>query len=224
MNILAIDTITPVLSITAIGPAGLANFSFHAGTQHAEKLIGLIERALLQAGFTAKETGMVVCAEGPGSFTGLRLAYSAAKAIQLASGCPLMPVSPLPCYASGHTNWPGVVISAMDAKKQRFYVQIFRRGIQVTEAMDIEAEKVVNYIDAAEKILVTGPDAALFAETLSQGIPNLDLYVFPSGENGISGKMAEVAQKNEALYTDTVPDHAGPVYVRQSDAETSKVQ
>ncbi len=224
MNILAIDSITPVLSVSASGPTGKASVSISSGRQHAEHLISILERTLELAGFSASETELVVCAEGPGSFTGLRLAYASVKAIQLASGCPLFPVPPLPCYALSFSSWPGAVVSVLDAKKSRFYAQVFRRGTAVTEALDIGELEVMNYVDQAERILVTGPDAVLFADLIHLAVPNLDLSVVPTGERGIADTMIQFAEIHFPSYTKTIPDHAGPVYVRKSDAETNSTR
>lgn len=221
MNILAIDSITPVLCVSAAGPAGTATLSVSSGKQHAENLLAVIERTLEVAGFTARETELAVCAEGPGSFTGLRLAYASVKAIQLAAGCPLFPVPPLPCYALSFPSWPGAVVSVLDAKKKRFYAQVFRRGTAVTGAMDIAESELMRYVDPAERILVTGPDALLFADLLALAVPGLDLCVVPSGERGIADKLIQFAEIHFPAYTGTIPDHAGPVYVRKSDAETN---
>jgi len=222
MNSIAIDSITPVLSVATSGPNGRIILTEVSGGQHAEGMVDLIDRAITLAGFAPKETKLVACAEGPGSFTGLRLAFSAAKAIQLASSCTLIPVAPLPLYAASMTQWPGVVISVLDAKKQRFYAQLFRRGAAVTEALDIAASEAGTYIDKDERVLVTGPDALLFAEELAAGIPGLDITAIPSGLEGIAGPIILFAENAISNYTDSVPDHAGPVYVRKSDAETNK--
>lgn len=219
MNILAIDTITSVLAVTASGPAGRATISIVSGGQHAEKLVETVAQAMAIAGFTARDTELVTCAEGPGSFTGLRLAWSSAKAVSFASGCPLVPVAPLPCYASSFDSWPGAVISVLDAKKNRFYVQVFRQGKAVTEALDMDERDIMQFIDPAERVLSTGPDAILFGERLCAAFPTLDVTALPSGLGGISQIMAEFAEKAFSGYTDGVPDYAGPVYVRKSDAE-----
>jgi len=224
MNILAIDSITPVLSVSALGPSGKATVSVSSPGQHAENLLAVIERTLELAGFSARGTELVVCAEGPGSFTGLRLAYASAKAIQLAADCPLFPVPPLPCYALPFATWPGAVVSVLDAKKKRFYAQVFRRGTATTEAMDIGERELMRYVDPAERILVTGPDAVLFADLLALAVPGLDLCVVPSGERGIADILIQFAENHFPAYTGKIPDHAGPVYVRKSDAETNSTE
>jgi tRNA threonylcarbamoyladenosine biosynthesis protein TsaB len=222
MNIIAVDSITPVLSVTAAGPNGKITITVSSGGQHAENMVPIIDRAMSLAGFAPRETNLAVCAEGPGSFTGLRLAYAACKGIQLAASCPLRPVAPLPCYAHNASEWPGAVISVLDAKKNRFYAQVFRRGTPVTDALDVDAKDIMQYVDQAERILVVGPDATLFASALADAVPALDLTALSSGTNGISDIMELFAENENAHYNQEVPDHAGPVYVRKSDAEASQ--
>lgn len=222
MNIIAIDTITPVLSISAQGASGTATLTISNTGQHAPQIISLLDSVLNIAGFTAKQTNKVVCPEGPGSFTGLRLAWSTARAIQLASDCILHPVPPLACYAFEFTGWAGAVISVLDAKKNRFYVQVFRRGIQSTDPLDIAPSEITRYIDLEERILITGPDAILFSELILQEIPNLDTTVSTNGTNGNSSNMLLFAEKIKSDYTEQVNDYSGSIYVRKSDAETSR--
>lgn len=221
MNTLAIDSVTATLAVTAVGPSGAATISLEGGPQHAESLVCLIEKAMGIAGFAPRETELVACAEGPGSFTGLRIAYAAAKGIVLASGARLIPVPTLGCYALNFTAWPGAVVSVLDAKKERFYAQVFRRGTAVTESLDIAPSEITSFLDPAERVLVTGPDADLFSEALEGTVPGLDLVSVPSGLSGISAVMAEFANTRGPEYTESVPDHAGPVYVRKSDAESN---
>lgn len=225
MNIIAIDTITPTLSISARGPSGTATLSICNTGQHAQHIITLLDSVLNIAGFSAIETTMVLCPEGPGSFTGLRLAWSTARAIQLASNCILQPIPPLECYTLELLNWPGVVIAVLDAKKNRFYVQFFRCGAKATEPLDISPIEISLYIDKEERILITGPDAELFDSLVSQQIPNLDITVNKTGLNGISYNMLLFAEKNKQDYnTKQVNDSDGPLYVRKSDAESSSTK
>jgi tRNA threonylcarbamoyladenosine biosynthesis protein TsaB len=221
MNALAIDSVTSVLSVTAIGPNGVATVSLEDGPQHAESLLPLIDRAMETAGFAARETGVVACAEGPGSFTGLRIAYAACKGIALASGAQLVPVPTLRLYADSFSAWPGAVVSVLDAKKERFYAQVFRRGVAATESLDLAPAEIMRYLDPAERILAVGPDAEIFAEALSSAVPALDLAWLPAGKYGISASIAKFAKEHVQEYTDIVLDQDGPAYVRKSDAETN---
>lgn len=222
MNLLAIDTVSRTVSVTADGPRGRCTVSFASKIQHAETLLSLMDTALEQAGFTAGETGLVLCAEGPGSFTGLRIAFAAAKGIQLASDCPLVPVPTLTCYAEQFRAWKGSLLSVLDAKKKRFYVQLFSNGAPAGEVRDCSAEEAVESLDPSLPLIITGPDAGLFASSLGT-VPNTGQFtVIPCGTDGISRTMVEIALRERTDYTGNRDDYSAPIYVRKSDAETAR--
>ncbi|HHU35883.1 MAG TPA: tRNA (adenosine(37)-N6)-threonylcarbamoyltransferase complex dimerization subunit type 1 TsaB [Treponema sp.] len=220
MNTIAIDTVTQLLSVTAAGPAGTCTVSLENKIQHAETLIGVLETAIAHAGFSPTETERILCAEGPGSFTGLRIAYSTAKAIQLASSCPLLPIPTLLCYAYPFRFSNGTVVSILDAKKSRFYAQLFKKGKPLTEELDCTPDELVAILKTHDSILLTGPDAPLFQNAVESSLSALDYILIPYGNQGISQNMIHIALQDSEQYTQNIYDYAGPRYVRKSDAET----
>ena len=63
--------------------------------EHEERLMPLVARAIGDAGLTVDDVHQVVCGEGPGSFTSLRIAGAIAKGVATARGIPLFGVSSL---------------------------------------------------------------------------------------------------------------------------------
>ncbi len=219
MNALAIDTVTPALSVTASGPRGTVTLTLKNGGPHAPALVELIDEATRKAGFKARDTDFVAVPEGPGSFTGLRLAWAAAKAISLAAGCRLVPIPTLDAYALRFKDWQGPVVSVLDAKKSRFYARVYRRGDPVTDPLDISAGELSGFVDADDRVLVTGPDATLFAEEFCAAQPLVSCTTVTYGESGASDDLLFLARTDFEGYTESIADHAGPLYVRRSDAE-----
>lgn len=222
MNIVAIDTVSGIISVSAAGTAGRCTMSLESTVQHAETLTDLLAKAISTAGFTPQETERVICAEGPGSFTGLRIAYAAAKGLQLAAGCSLYAVPTLYCYARPFLSWDGKLISVMDARKKRFYCQIFAQGTQSGDAMDCTPEEAFSQIDNNDSVLITGPDADIFISGTDRFSDTSRIISIPSGKNGISSTMIEIALAGDTQYTWEVADHDGPRYVRKSDAEYAR--
>lgn len=224
MNMVAIDTVSGIVSVSALGPAGRCTMALESTVQHAETLTDLLAKTMGTAGFTPPQTEQVLCAEGPGSFTGLRIAYAAAKGLQLASECPLIVIPTLFCYAYPLLSLKGTIISVMDAKKNRFYAQVFHQGKQYGEVCDCSPEEIFSEIDRNNPVLVTGPDADLFSSR-AQPLPDKSrILSIPSGRNGISSVMIEIALAGDTQYTCRVDDYAGPRYVRKSDAENTRKQ
>lgn len=94
---------------------------------HAEALMPAVAETLEQAGFTARELERVVCGEGPGSFTSLRIAAGIAKGICLGRGIPLYAVSSLALTLASTTRAPGRYVVTLDALRDEWYAATFTR-------------------------------------------------------------------------------------------------
>lgn len=219
MNILAIDTLSSTLSIAAQGPNGFVNQSFAGkGPSHAERLLPLIEAAVSAAGFTAAETETVLAPEGPGSFTGLRLGFAAAKALQLSSDSRFIPIPTLPCIASQYESWNGNIAALIDAKRERFYIQLFKNGKAVTDAFDKTAQDMLPYFSETEEWLVTGYGTAAFKKATAITESNIRFKFIEADSLSFAHAMIDYMQRNRDILQEAA-DYAGPQYVRKSDAE-----
>jgi len=97
MIALALDTSGPIGSVAVVhGEEGtlsvLAKRTIGQGMRHGVELFPAIEAALEEAGRTAREIDLVAVGIGPGSYTGLRVGLTAARALAYASGAELIGV------------------------------------------------------------------------------------------------------------------------------------
>lgn len=221
MNILAIDTLSPLLSIAALGSNGLVTQSFSGkGPSHAERLLPLIDLTVSAAGFTAADTAVVLAPEGPGSFTGLRLGYAAAKALQLSSNSAFIPIPALPCIASQYEMWNGNIAAIIDAKRDRFYIQLFKNRTAITEVFDKTAAEMLPYFSksAGEAWLVTGYGTAAFKNAPAIAKSSHCLQFIEADALSFAHTMIAYMQ-NHSNELKAAAEYAGPQYVRKSDAE-----
>lgn len=105
----------PLLALRVLDPA----------RGQAERLIGLIEAVLADAGLTYGALGAIAVNHGPGSFTGLRSAIAAARGLALATGLGVIAVSSLEALAAGLGAGRPEVLAALDARRGEVYVQRF---------------------------------------------------------------------------------------------------
>ncbi len=93
---LAIDTATDIASV-AVGSAErvLATQSIRGARQHAAQIFPLIQQVLARAGLQLRQIGGVVVGDGPGSFTGLRIGWAAAKGLAHERELPVLAVPSL---------------------------------------------------------------------------------------------------------------------------------
>src|SRR5256886_16259646 len=99
---LAIDTATDIASVAVGEPPGTDAGVFVQGARrHAAELIVLIDHTLEQAGVRLTDLEGIVVGDGPGSFTGLRIGWAAAKGLAQQAGLSLAAgASPLAAAAT----------------------------------------------------------------------------------------------------------------------------
>lgn len=127
MKILGIDTSGNVAS-AAVCENGviLAETSFCTRLTHSQVILPLAKEVLSYAETELSEIGLLVCAAGPGSYTGLRIGISAVKALSFGLGeIPCCGVSTLEALAFGCTVYGGIVCTVMRARADLVYCAFF---------------------------------------------------------------------------------------------------
>ncbi|WP_138421678.1 tRNA (adenosine(37)-N6)-threonylcarbamoyltransferase complex dimerization subunit type 1 TsaB [Maritimibacter alexandrii] len=91
----------------------------------AERLMPLLQDVMTTAGLSFDDLDAVAVGVGPGNFTGIRIAVSAARGLALGLGKPAIGVSTLEAQALGH---PRPCRAVADARRGMVYVQVFGDG------------------------------------------------------------------------------------------------
>jgi tRNA threonylcarbamoyladenosine biosynthesis protein TsaB len=222
VNILAIDTATAVLSAALGTPGGVRYFSADAGLRHSELLMDTLRDLAASGGIRPGDLNLVACMRGPGSFTGLRIGFAAAKGISLSLGIPLVTAPTLDCMAAPFSVWPGIVIPVMDAKKGCFFTALYRRGERLSAYMDASPGTIAGALDGAagdEPVLLTGPDAELLLPELAALRGAEGLFLDPARRKGWALELFEFSRKNAIFDSEGGISCEGPLYLRKSDAE-----
>ncbi|MGD9919050.1 MAG: tRNA (adenosine(37)-N6)-threonylcarbamoyltransferase complex dimerization subunit type 1 TsaB [Paenirhodobacter sp.] len=92
------------------------------GKGQAERLMPLLEEMLAAQGLHWRDLDAIAVGVGPGNFTGVRIAVSAARGLALALKIPAIGVSTLDALAEGA---PRPVTVVMDARRDEVYAQDF---------------------------------------------------------------------------------------------------
>ncbi|KFC65452.1 Peptidase M22, glycoprotease [Bosea sp. LC85] len=152
MRILAIDTALGACSACVLDmgeTTPLAREQVAMDRGHAEALMPLIERVMnaVEGGFSSLDRVAVTI--GPGSYTGLRVGISAARAIALAAGIPAVGVTTLAATAAPLIGKESgrVIAAALDAKHGQVWFQALS-----SQGKQLVSIRQVNYRDAARAI------------------------------------------------------------------------
>ena len=89
MKILAIETSAKSVAAAVVeNGVPLASAYQNMGLTHSRTLMPLVDGMLSAAGLRVQDMDLLAAANGPGSFTGLRIGVSAAKGLAWAKSCP----------------------------------------------------------------------------------------------------------------------------------------
>ena len=221
MNIIALDSSQEVLSIALETESGIYYTEMDAVQRHSELMMEGINYLVKLSGIKRDELELAACMKGPGSFTGLRIAYSTAKGLSLALGIPIKTVPTLDCLAFHLRELPFYVLPVMDAKQGRFYTAIYREGMLLTEYMDIDINSIKEELKKAgftsrEKIILTGSGASLLYSRLQ-----LDNSIVDNQYRyGRARELLEIIKSGKIIDNEDV--NSGPMYIRKSDAEIQR--
>ena len=138
MKILALDTSTHALVIALIeNEKVLAKENLEIRKRQSELTLPEVDRLMNEIGWTPTDLNAVVVTDGPGSYTGLRIAMTIAKVLAV--------IQPLELYTIGTLQlWAGrlpKVRVVLDARAQRVFTGVYEPGIAVEadHAIAIEA-------------------------------------------------------------------------------------
>jgi tRNA threonylcarbamoyladenosine biosynthesis protein TsaB len=125
MLILGIDTSTDMLALSIMEDEKLlGEYNLSLKRQHSEKLIPLIKEILALLNINPEDLDGVAVGIGPGSFTGLRIAITAAKMIGRINAIPVKGISTLEIMAAGVRA--DYILPLIDARRNRVYYSLYK--------------------------------------------------------------------------------------------------
>ncbi|MDC7234061.1 MAG: tRNA (adenosine(37)-N6)-threonylcarbamoyltransferase complex dimerization subunit type 1 TsaB [Spirochaetales bacterium] len=211
--VLAVDTASPLMSVCLKKDNSFFELTIDNGLKHSETLMNSILLVLKEAEIERKDLDLVICPEGPGSFTGLRIGMSTIKGLAFGLGIPYTAVITTDYLAYGFDYFDGVVVPVLDARKKRFYCGFYHKGRKVNAPLDLSTEGIVKACEGFDKVLITGPDAHMIPSDLREG-------VFYDGNNR-TGKAKQLLECGLSRYAEEggLSEDYGPLYLRRSEAE-----
>ncbi|MBQ6780393.1 MAG: tRNA (adenosine(37)-N6)-threonylcarbamoyltransferase complex dimerization subunit type 1 TsaB [Treponema sp.] len=218
MNALAVDSAASRMVIAAKKDDDVATLSLDIAMKQSEKILPAIDFVLSEVGLTPADLDYTAICKGPGTFTGLRLGFSALKALTLSNNIPLYAVPTLEAYAFPFAEFAGAVVSVIDAKKDQFFASVYRGGKCCMPPKDTDTTEILKNLDAEESVLIVGQNADVFAENLRSLAPTLDVRCYKS-QPAATSALFTLAEQMIAQKEPPLADYDGPDYMRKSEAE-----
>ena len=182
---------------------------------------------ILKQVMSVRDMDLLAAANGPGSFTGLRIGVSALKGLAWALEKPCCGVSTLAAMARNLAHMEGLIICAMDARRSQVYNALFlaHDGVLTRQCPD----RAIGLAELAEEIknrpepkFVVGDGAGLcYNHLLEQDIPCRMAPPQLVMQNAVGVALA--AEEMAAAGQVTTARDLVPVYLRLSQAERERL-
>ena len=224
MRILALETSAKAVSaaVTEDGKVLCSGYQ-DTGLTHSRTLMPIVEGILRNTGLTVQDCDAIAVAAGPGSFTGIRIGVAAAKGLAFAADKPAVGVSTLAAMARNVAFCDGLVICAMDARRQQVYNALFEaKDGQLTR---LTPDRAIALEELAEELrsdprpkTVVGDGAKLcLAHLTAAGIPCRLAPAHLVMQNAMSVALEAEAMAAEGKLVSA--QALEPVYLRPAQAD-----
>ena len=178
----------------------------HLSRGQAERLMPMLEEILAARGLCWRDLDAVAVGTGPGNFTGLRIAVSAARGLALSLGCPAVGVSLFEVMRDGLPK-AGEELVSLEGPRGTAYVQRFCDGDPAGAPTQIDPDDIPSGLGPA--LRVTGYAAGRLARA-----PGAE-----ARESALHDIAPRIARLAAARLADGAPiARPAPLYIRPADA------
>jgi tRNA threonylcarbamoyladenosine biosynthesis protein TsaB len=164
---LVIDTATPGGGLALHHNGLLEERRWGSGLKAGSRLVPDLDAMLKAQGLVPAQLELIILANGPGSFTGLRVGLATAKGLAFRHGIPLVPLDTLEILARQAPLLAGEVMPVMPARKGELYTALYRR-------QDFFCQRLTDFrCVTEEQFLVSVPSGCLVLGPAVAGLRTL---------------------------------------------------
>lgn len=175
MNILAFDTSNKALSVAILQDQQLlAQTTLNIKKNHSISLMPHIEFLMVSLEMAPGDLDRIVVAEGPGSYTGLRVAVATAKMLAYSLAIELVGISSLYALAAPAMQKDALIIPLIDARRRNVYAGFYQNNQSVRPDQHITFSDLLASLDPSQKVCFVG-EVAAFAEEIAEKTPNANI-------------------------------------------------
>lgn len=205
MKILLIDTTTSNVLVSIVND-GKVLYNYHEQIKEdmSSKIIPIIDNAFKNVNFELKDIDKILVANGPGSFTGIRVGVTVAKTISWALNIDIVPISSLELIATTKTD-KKYIVPMIDARRGNVFGGIYDRELKC-----IKSDRLINLNELVKDLDDTYEYVSYDNIEINRLIrPNLDVP-----------KIVDKHKNDESVN----PHNLNPNYLKLTEAEENKLK
>ena len=226
--VLGIETATYAGGIAVLDDTQGMRATYYLATSltHSERLMSSIEHMFSKAGIVVADIDAIGVSTGPGSFTGIRIGMSVAKAMAYAANKPLIAISTLESIAYRYFESGHLVCPLIDARRSEVYAALFNVNDDVTTLEQIGDSKVLKpetLLDTIDRITVfSGTGAIRYRDLIISRLGDMARFAPPHRILPSPEEVAFLALHRFLKGDIADPATLEPYYIRDSDAEIKR--
>ena len=208
MKVLAFDTSSKALSLAILEDKQiLAETTINIKKNYSITLMPAIDFLMASLDWTPKDLDRIVVAEGPGSYTGLRIAVATAKTLAHTLNIELVGMSSL--LALVPRQQEGLFVPLMDARRNNVYAGFYENATPVMPEAHLSFAEVLEQVKDAEQVTFVG-EVGPFVEQIQEQLPqasyqetlsnaaNLALWAWDKKEDSLHDFVPNYLKRVEA--------------------------
>jgi len=223
VNLLALDTSTTFCSVALWLDGPILAEGVEAGQRHSELILPMVDRLLSSAGLKLSQLDAIAFGEGPGSFTGLRIACGVAQGLASGAGLPVVGIGTLLALAEAVES--NEVACCIDARIKEVYFAAYRRtgdAWTTIVAPSLHAPGDLPALPEGEWV-GAGNGFSAYADTIAPRLRTQVRSIVPV-QVPHAREIARLGARQFAASGGQPPEAALPVYIRDKVALTIEEQ
>ena len=228
MNILGIDASGVAGSVAYIKEGKfVGEYYICDKLTHSQTIMPMLEHMKKILDIDLDKVDAVAVTSGPGSFTGLRIGVTAAKALALALNVPIIGVPTLDVIAHNITYTDSLICPIMDARRNQVYTSLYRwKDKNLEQLMPHDALDMNEYLEVLrgknEDVIFLGDGIDCYKEKIMEILGERATFAPEFLKLQKASVLLEISrekyEKGEAINAAEFV----PLYLRKSQAEREK--
>lgn len=225
MKVLAMDTSNQTMTVAVMEDDQiLGQIQTMANKTHSKSLMPAIDLLMKNIGVQPKELDRIVVAQGPGSYTGIRIGVTTAKVLADTLKIELVGVSSLAVVAANCIYEKSLIVPLFDARRKNVYAGVYQwqdeKLVAVLSDQHLSIDELLDFLKGKECFFV-GEDVKKFQAEISKKLAlakinqNI-LWDYPSAIVLAQLGQTEEPVKNLAAFL--------PQYLKRVEAEEKWLQ
>ncbi|WP_010246732.1 tRNA (adenosine(37)-N6)-threonylcarbamoyltransferase complex dimerization subunit type 1 TsaB [Acetivibrio cellulolyticus] len=225
MKVLAIDTSTVVAAVALMdGEKLLGEYSLNNKKTHSQKLMVMVKEILTDLEIKPADIDVFAASIGPGSFTGLRIGVTTAKAMAYATSKPVIGVPTLDALAYNVVTSSLIICPILDARNNQVFTALYEtkdnKIERITEYIGVPVSELVQIIkEKNRKVIFTGDAIDLHKDFFISELDGNCEFAPLSVRLQRASSVAEIALKMAKDGKTESSFELVPFYLRKSQAE-----